>query len=100
VKNGIFHQGYFNANPYNFLEVRGLFFHTIFFSRRRRLTLLFRYQANVRSGSLSKPILLVGRSSMNRAIDGDVVVVQLLPENEWKAPGEEVVDQDGEPYIW
>lgn len=72
VKNGIFHQGYFNANPYNFLE------------------------ANVRSGSLSKPILLVGRSSMNRAIDGDVVVVQLLPENEWKAPGEEVVDQDVE----
>ncbi len=36
---------------------------------------------------------------MNRAVDGDVVVVQLLPENEWKAPGEEVVDQDGEPRI-
>jgi exosome complex exonuclease DIS3/RRP44 len=74
--------------PYNFLL------------SERRLTLLFRYQANVRSGSLFKPVLLVGRSSMNRAIDGDVVVVQLLPENEWKAPGEEVVDQDGEPYIW
>jgi exosome complex exonuclease DIS3/RRP44 len=42
-----------------------------------------------------KPILLVGRSSMNRAVDGDVVVVQVFPEDEWKAPGEEVVDQDG-----
>lgn len=31
---------------------------------------------------------------MNRAVDGDVVVVQLLPEAEWKAPGEEVVDQE------
>lgn len=31
---------------------------------------------------------------MNRSVNGDVVVVQLLPEAEWKAPGEEVVDQD------
>lgn len=33
---------------------------------------------------------------MNRAVNGDVVVVELLPEDEWKAPGEEVLDQDGE----
>lgn len=32
---------------------------------------------------------------MNRAVNGDVVVVELLPEAEWKAPGEEVLDQDG-----
>jgi len=70
VKSGIFHQGYFNANPYNYLE------------------------GNVRSGSLAKPILLVGRSSMNRAVDGDIVVAQIFPEDDWKAPGEEVVDQD------
>jgi exosome complex exonuclease DIS3/RRP44 len=37
---------------------------------------------------------------MNRAIDGDVVVVEMLPEAEWKAPGQEVLDQDGEVRIW
>lgn len=70
VKSGIFHQGYFNANPFNYLE------------------------GTVRSATVDRPILLVGRESMNRAVDGDVVVVQLLPQSEWKAPGEEVVDQD------
>jgi exoribonuclease R len=45
--------------------------------------------------AFGKPILLVGRESMNRAIDGDVVVVEMLPEAEWKAPGQEVLDQDG-----
>lgn len=32
---------------------------------------------------------------MNRAVNGDVVVVEVLPEAEWKAPGEEVLDQEG-----
>jgi exosome complex exonuclease DIS3/RRP44 len=41
-----------------------------------------------------KPVLLVGRQNMNRATDGDVVVVELFPESEWKAPTDEVVDQD------
>lgn len=70
VKSGVFHQGYFNANPYNYLE------------------------GNVNAQAFGKPILLVGRESMNRAIDGDVVVVEMLPEAEWKAPGQEVLDQD------
>lgn len=32
---------------------------------------------------------------MNRAVMGDVVAVEILPEEEWRAPNEEVVDQDG-----
>lgn len=43
----------------------------------------------------SKSILLIGRENMNRAVQGDVVVVELFDEKEWKAPGDEVVDQDG-----
>jgi exosome complex exonuclease DIS3/RRP44 len=35
---------------------------------------------------------------MNRAIDGDVVVIEMLPEADWKAPGQEVLDQDGEAF--
>ncbi len=43
---------------------------------------------------LDKPVLLVGRESMNRTVNGDVVVVEIFPKAQWKAPGEEVVDQD------
>lgn len=32
---------------------------------------------------------------MNRAVHGDVVAVEILPENEWKLPGDEVLDQEG-----
>lgn len=71
VKSGRFQQGYFNANQYNYLE------------------------GTVRVAGMTKPILLVGRQAMNRSVDGDVVVVELLPKAEWKAPGEEVLDQDG-----
>jgi Rrp44-like cold shock domain len=31
---------------------------------------------------------------MNRAVQGDVVVVEVFDEKEWKAPADEVVDQD------
>ena len=41
-------------------------------------------------------MLLVGREAMNRSVDGDVVVVELLPKSEWRAPATEVIDQDGE----
>lgn len=44
--------------------------------------------------SLDKPVLLVGREAMNRSVDGDVVVVEIFPKSEWKAPGSEVLDQD------
>jgi exosome complex exonuclease DIS3/RRP44 len=32
---------------------------------------------------------------MNRAVHGDVVVVEMLDQKEWKAPADEVVDQEG-----
>ena len=31
---------------------------------------------------------------MNRAVQGDVVVVEVFLEGEWKAPADAVVDQD------
>lgn len=42
-----------------------------------------------------KSILLLGREHMNRAVNGDIVVVEIFPESEWKVPAEEVVDQEG-----
>jgi exosome complex exonuclease DIS3/RRP44 len=51
-------------------------------------------QGTVRIPTLNKPVLLVGRESMNRSVDGDMVVVEIFPKDQWKAPGEEVLDQD------
>lgn len=31
---------------------------------------------------------------MNRAVQGDVVAVEIFPEAQWKAPADEVVDQE------
>lgn len=70
VKAGQLHQGHFNANPYNYLE------------------------GSVPVPAFDKPVLLIGRENMNRAIQGDVVAVEVFPESEWKAPADEVVDQE------
>ncbi|ORX34504.1 hypothetical protein BD324DRAFT_636170 [Kockovaella imperatae] len=64
IKTGRFVQGYFNASQYNYLE-----------------------------GTVSG-ILLAGRQAMNRSVQGDLVVVELLPKAEWRAPGQDVVDAD------
>lgn len=33
---------------------------------------------------------------MNRAVQGDVVAVEVFPESEWKASADEVIDQEGD----
>ena len=71
VKAGKLHQGHFNANQYNYLE------------------------GSVQVPAFTKPVLLIGRENMNRAVNGDVVVIEVFDEKEWKAPADEVVDQDG-----
>ena len=43
-----------------------------------------------------KPIILSGRENMNRAVHGDIVVVEVFSEQEWKSPTDEVVDQECE----
>jgi len=70
VRAGTLHRGFFQANAYNFLE------------------------GSVRVEALAKPVLLQGRESMNRAVDGDVVYVALLPESEWKGASDEVRDAE------
>lgn len=70
VKSGQLHQGHFNANQYNYLE------------------------GHVPVPGFDKPVLLVGRENMNRAVQSDVVAVEIFPEAEWKAPADEVVDQE------
>lgn len=70
VNAGQLHQGHFNANSYNYLE------------------------GTVLVPTFTKPVLLVGRENMNRAVHGDVVAVEVFPKSEWKSPGDEVVDAE------
>ncbi|XP_073988911.1 exosome complex exonuclease RRP44-like protein Dis3 [Rhodnius prolixus] len=39
-------------------------------------------------------IFIQGRASLNRAIDGDTVAIEILPKNEWKAPSNLVIQTE------
>ncbi|EFY89761.1 mitotic control protein dis3 [Metarhizium acridum CQMa 102] len=70
VKAGLMHQGIFNVSPYNYLE------------------------GSIKVPAFSKPLLILGRESINRAVDGDVVVVEMLPQDKWKAPSTKIIEED------
>ncbi|KAG0151896.1 hypothetical protein CROQUDRAFT_650470 [Cronartium quercuum f. sp. fusiforme G11] len=70
---GVLYDGKFRTNTYNYLE------------------------GSITHPAFEKPILLIGREAMNRSIDGDEVVVELLPESEWKASTDEVVVEHDQP---
>jgi len=71
LSEGKLHKGYFNLDPYNYRE------------------------GSVKVHSYEKAILLVGTENMNRSVTGDMVVVEVLPESEWRAPADEVLDEEG-----
>ncbi|GAQ85435.1 Ribonuclease II/R family protein [Klebsormidium nitens] len=62
LQKGLFHQGKLRVNRFNCFE------------------------AYVGSQSVGKEILIQGREDLNRAVDGDVVAVELLPPEQWKGP--------------
>ncbi len=70
IKAGSLHQGVFNVSSYNFLE------------------------GKVKVPAFDKPLLILGRESSNRSISGDVVVVELLPKEQWKAPSTQILDEE------
>lgn len=70
VKSGLLHQGIFNVSPYNYLE------------------------GSIRVPSFLKSLLILGRENINRAVDGDLVVVEILPKEQWKEPSARVVEEE------
>lgn len=70
VKAGLLHQGIFNVSPYNYLE------------------------GSIKVPAFPKALLILGRENINRAIDGDVVVVELLPQDQWKSPSTKIIEED------
>ncbi|PIN02756.1 Exosomal 3'-5' exoribonuclease complex, subunit Rrp44/Dis3 [Handroanthus impetiginosus] len=60
LHRGIYHQGKLRVNRYN------------------------PFEAYVGSESIGDEISVYGRTNMNRAFDGDIVAVELLPQDQWK----------------
>lgn len=74
IKEGKLHSGYFNLDPYNYRE------------------------GSVKVHAFDKAVLLVGTENMNRSVTGDMVVIEVLPESEWRAPADEVLDEESEHH--
>lgn len=70
VKAGTMHQGIFNVSPYNYLE------------------------GSVYVPAFDKALLVLGRENSNRAVSGDVVVVEVLPKDQWKAPSSKIIEEE------
>ncbi|KAJ9134019.1 Exosome complex exonuclease dis3 [Pleurostoma richardsiae] len=70
VKNGLLHQGIFNVSPYNYLE------------------------GSIRVPAFPKALLILGRENINRAVDGDLVVVEVLPKDQWKEPSTQIIEEE------
>lgn len=54
------------------------------------------FEGWVGSQSIGQDIYIGSKIDMNRAMDGDIVAVQLLPEGQWKRPSTKVQHDDGE----
>lgn len=70
VKAGVLHQGIFNVSPYNYLE------------------------GSVHVPAFDKSLLVLGRENGNRAVSGDIVVVEILPQDQWKAPSTKIIEEE------
>ncbi len=70
VKAGTMHQGIFNVSPYNYLE------------------------GSVHVPTFDKSLLILGRENSNRAVSGDVIVVEVLSKDQWKAPSTKIIEEE------
>lgn len=70
VKAGTLHQGVFNVSPYNYLE------------------------GSIHVPTFDRALIIQGRENSNRAVSGDVVVVEVLPKEQWKAPSSKVIEEE------
>ncbi|SCV17574.1 uncharacterized protein CGFF_05140 [Nakaseomyces glabratus] len=70
LKNGVLFQGSIQISEYNFLE------------------------GTISLPRFSKPVLIRGQKNLNRAFNGDQVIVELLPQSEWKAPSTITLDSE------
>ncbi|KAM0322877.1 hypothetical protein ACHAQA_009218 [Verticillium albo-atrum] len=70
TKAGLLHQGIFNVSPYNYLE------------------------GSIKVPSFVKPLIILGRENISRAVNGDLVVVEVLPKDQWKEPSTKIIEEE------
>ena len=70
VKAGVLHQGTFNVSPYNYLE------------------------GTVHVPAFDRPLIVQGRENSNRAVSGDFVVIEVLPNAQWKSSSHKVIEEE------
>lgn len=70
IRAGTLHQGIFNVSPYNYLE------------------------GSVHVPAFERSLLILGRENSNRAVQGDAVVVEILPKSQWKEPSTKIVEEE------
>jgi len=70
VKAGTLHQGTFNVSPYNYLE------------------------GSIHVPAFDRALIIQSRENSNRAVSGDIVVVEVLPREQWKAPSNKVIEEE------
>lgn len=71
LHRGIYHQGKLRVNRYN------------------------PFEAYVGSESIGDEIIVYGRANLNRAFDGDIVAVELLPQDRWQEEKSLAMANDG-----
>jgi exosome complex exonuclease DIS3/RRP44 len=70
VKAKVLHQGIFNVSPYNYLE------------------------GTTHVPAFDKSLLVLGRDNINRAVQGDIVVVEVLSKDQWKSPSSKILEEE------
>ncbi len=70
LRNNTLYQGNISINSYNFLE------------------------GSVSTKAYPKPLLILGRKNLNRAFNGDSVIVELLPQSKWHKPSDEIIEEE------
>ncbi|KAK9449115.1 uncharacterized protein V1518DRAFT_394053 [Limtongia smithiae] len=70
IAEGLLHQGILTISQYNYLE------------------------GSVAVAGFERPLLVLGRESLNRAMSGDIVVIELLPRDQWKSPSTKIIDEE------
>jgi exosome complex exonuclease DIS3/RRP44 len=72
LKSSAFYQGVVSISSHNFLEGSVI----------------------VKVGNEEQTIHLMGREALNRAIQGDVVAIQILPQSQWKSSVSAIVEEE------
>ncbi|KAL1500756.1 hypothetical protein ABEB36_006202 [Hypothenemus hampei] len=70
IKEGSLHQGVFRASTVNFLE------------------------GFVNVDDIKEPVLVQGRAGLNRAVDGDIVAVEVFSKEQWVSPSEIILEDE------